>query len=265
MRALGVLNLNATLWLWKWHYRCRVLWWITVSLVLPKLSMLFEASAACLWIRMCERGKGKGRWKERRRRGGDRGKKVSKLQTVWIRDGCFFSIFSNNLTYCYTAAGRLIHSSAGSQYLNSNYRGNFLLSLAVTHHWIRSPSAIRPAWITERKSITWVLHMPKDLNINNLLVVPWQNKHLTEFFFFSCESHSRGTARCIILLHFCCSPLVVWFVLCSALWCVVKNPLAANATVCHRVVTTQFTAFEIENVFENVHFFCLQLFKVCLF
>lgn len=148
--------------------------------------MLFEASAACLRIRMCERGKGKGRWKERRRRGGDRGKKVSKLQTVWIRDGCFFSIFSNNLTYCYTAAGRLIHSSAGSQYLNSNYRENFLLSLAVTHHWIRSPSAIRPAWITERKSITWVLHMPKDLNINNLLVVPWQNKHLTEFslFFF---------------------------------------------------------------------------------
>ena len=54
----------------------------------------------------------------------------------------FFSIFSNNLTYCYTAAGRLIHSSAGWQYLNSNYRGDFLLSLAVTHHWIRSPSAI---------------------------------------------------------------------------------------------------------------------------
>lgn len=102
-----------------------VLWWITVSLVLPELSMLFEACAARLWFRMCERGKGRGDGRRGEGRGGDGGKKVSKLQIVWIRDGCFFSIFSNNLTYCYTAAARLIHSSAGWQYLNSNYRGIF--------------------------------------------------------------------------------------------------------------------------------------------
>lgn len=62
--------------------------------------------------------------------GGDGGKKVSKLQIVWIRDACFFfSIFSNNLTYCYRAAGRLIHSSAGWQYLNSNYKADFYFFL----------------------------------------------------------------------------------------------------------------------------------------
>lgn len=41
--------------------------------------------------------------------------------------GCLFSIFSYNLTYCYTAAVRLIHSSAGSQYMNSNYTGIFFV------------------------------------------------------------------------------------------------------------------------------------------
>lgn len=56
-----------------------------------KLSMLFEARAACLRFRMWEReGKGRGRWKEEEEgTGGERGKKVSRLQIVWIRDGCF--------------------------------------------------------------------------------------------------------------------------------------------------------------------------------
>lgn len=81
--------------------------------------------------------------------------------------------------------------------------------------------------------------MPKDLNINNLLVVPWQErkkkkgKRLTEFFSSSShESHSRGSARCTILLQFSYSPLEVWYVLCSVLWCVVKTPRAADAPVC---------------------------------
>lgn len=56
----------------------------------------------------------------------------------------------------------------------------------------------RLAWIAERKSITWVLHMPKDLNINNLLVVPQQNKHLTDFFSWTaftwqCQVHNPAT------------------------------------------------------------------------
>ena len=85
--------------------------------------------------------------------------------------------------------------------------------------------------------------MPKDLNINNLLVVPRQEKkkkkekkkekRLTEFFFSSShESHSRGSARCTILLQFSYSPLEVWYVLCLVLWCVVKTPRAADAPVC---------------------------------
>lgn len=170
----------------------------------PKLSMLFEARAACRRCRMCERGEGMGGDGRRGTERGDGGKKESKLQIVWIRHGCFFSIFSSNLTYCYTAAGRLIHSSAGSQYLSSNYRRIFLLSLAVTHRWITSPSAIRkglPELQRKKKPITWVLHMPEDLNINNLLVVPWQNTHLTDFFFpfswitftWQCQVHNPAT------------------------------------------------------------------------
>lgn len=101
-----------------------VSWWITVG-PLPELSMLFEACAACLWFWICERGKGRGRrekggegiwWRQKKKR---KKRKVSKLRIVWIRDWCFF-LFLDNLTYCYTAAGRLIHSSAGWQYLNSN-------------------------------------------------------------------------------------------------------------------------------------------------
>lgn len=67
----------------------------------------------------------KGRWKERRGRWGNGGKKVSKLQTVWVRDGgCFFFFFLFLASTLHTA-GRLIHSSAGLQYQNSNYRGIF--------------------------------------------------------------------------------------------------------------------------------------------
>ena len=68
----------------------------------------------------------------------------------------FFSIFSNNLTYCYTAAGRLIHSSAGWQYLNSNYRGIFFVIFGC-HPSLDQKSLSymqRPAWIAKRKSIT---------------------------------------------------------------------------------------------------------------
>lgn len=171
-----------------------VLCWIAVSLASPKLSMLFEARAACLRFRMCEggerRGKGRGRWRERRRRSkeGDGG---GKLQIVWIRDGCFFSIFSNNLTYCYTAAGGLIHSSAGWQYLSGNYRRIFCYLWLSPIIGSQVPQLYAKACLKcrERKSITWVLHMPKDLNINNLLVVPWQNKHLTDFFFLMNHIH----------------------------------------------------------------------------
>lgn len=53
-------------WLCKMTLSLHVLWWITVG-PLPELSMLFEACAACLWFRICERGKGRGR----REKGGE--------------------------------------------------------------------------------------------------------------------------------------------------------------------------------------------------
>lgn len=159
--------------------------------------------------------------------------------------GVFFPIFSNNLTYCYTASGKLIHTSAGLQYLKRNYRGFFFVIFgchpSLDQKFLSYTQ--RAAWIAEKKSITWVLHMPKDLKIPTFWWHPGR-MNMTEFF-FPHESHSRGSARCLILQRFSCSPLVLWFVLCSGLWCAVKNPSAFNAPILWGSVTTQFPDFEI--------------------
>lgn len=106
--------------------------WIILSPVLPRLSMLFEAAAAAaarLRVWMCERGEGGGGGKRDGRSEGMRQESQRAANCVnkrWV--GCFFflpPIFSNNLTYCYTEAGGLIHRSAASQHLSSNYRGIF--------------------------------------------------------------------------------------------------------------------------------------------
>lgn len=196
--------------------------------------MLFEACAACLRFWMSERGRGGG---DGRREegvvgmgGGHKSEHAANSAKEWW---VFYSIFSN-VTYCYTAVGRLIHNSVGLQYQKGNYGGIFfffLLSLAVTHHWIRRTSVICKV-LHEENPFHEYCTCPK--NINNLLVESWQNKHLTDFFSFL-ESYSRGSARCIILLQFSSSSLVVWFMLCSLLWCVVRSLWAAP--VWWRIVT----------------------------
>lgn len=55
------LNLKCLSLVVKMTVSLHVLCWITFSLALPKLSMLFEACGACLRVWMCERVKGKGR------------------------------------------------------------------------------------------------------------------------------------------------------------------------------------------------------------
>lgn len=133
-----------------------VLWWIAVSLALLKLSMLFEASLCCMsaisdvWEREV-----KGRWKERRGRWGNGGKKVSKLQIVGVRDGgcCVFFPFLFLATTLHTA-GRLIHSSIGLQYENSNYKGIFFFVIFGCHPSLDQKSLSymqRPAWIVQKK------------------------------------------------------------------------------------------------------------------
>lgn len=105
-----------------------VLWWITVSLALPKLSMLFEACAACLRFWMYERGKWRG---DGRREGGEAmgARKWASCKLCEKAWGCFFFFFLFLVTTLHTA-GRLIHSSAGLQYQSSNYRGIFFVILS---------------------------------------------------------------------------------------------------------------------------------------
>ena len=107
----------------------------------------------------------KGRQRKGRRWGHQSEQAASCVNKRWV----FFSIFSNNLTYCYTAAGRIIHSSAGSQNLNSNYKGDFCYLWLSCIIGSEVPSYTQRS--AERKSIPWLLHVSKDLNINNLWVV----------------------------------------------------------------------------------------------
>lgn len=70
----------------------------------------------------------------------------------------------------------------------------------------------RLAWIAERKSSTWMLHMPKDWNIKSLLVEGRQNKHLTDLSLSArllYPAYSHGSARCTILLQFSLFPVEV--------------------------------------------------------
>lgn len=125
--------------------------------------------------------------------------------------GVFFFFFLFLATTLYTAV-RLIHSSAGLQYQNSNYGGIFFVIFGC-HPSLDQKSLSymqRPAWIVREKN---PLHECCTCPKSWILTTFWWYPGRINRFFFPHASHSRGSARWIILLQCSCSPL--WGVICS--------------------------------------------------
>lgn len=140
-----------------------------------------------------------------------------------------------------------------------------MLSLAVTHHWIRSPSAICKGLpqLQRENPLHECCTCPKTWILTTFWWYSGRINTWQIFFFLTHESHSRGTARCIILLQFSYSPLEVWFVLSSVLWCVVRNPLSSRCSrlsrECDNFLPSLWNSQSIQG---KLHFLCVWLFKV---